>query len=396
MANVWIDILSNNVNARNMRVAVFKNSSVGYWFLTNSDGTFAYSKTTNGGQSWADPAVQIEAIGTVAADVWHDKWTPGDSGTKVHTWWLDWTNNSIKYRSLDTSSDTLGTAATVFAGASWASGRGNFVSGTKSRSGYLYAAFDIDAGVEKGLYRSTDGGANWSLLDAAFVEATIDQCLLFPASNTGDDNDIWAVYHDASTNELTLKMWDSSAGSASESAVIMSLAENTSDATGQYGFSASVRHSDGHLIVAGVSERDAAASDHMVFDVNGTGSITQKTNITTNIDDHYHPAVFIDQDTDDIYIAYNGKTDGSETLGSVPGTTAYYAKSVDGGANWTLDQAASEGGTSLRSQIWAPLMGPRFYVGWRQVDQIGGNYATSLTFGAAPASTARPVVFVCT
>jgi hypothetical protein len=392
MANVWIDILANNVNARSMRVAAFKTSSIGYWFLTNADGTFGYTKTTDGGQVWADPGVQIEAVNAAATDAWYDKWTPGDSGTKVHTWWIDGANHTVKYRSLDTASDTLGTAATVFSGVSFASGRGVFVSGAKSRSGYLYAAFDIDAGAEKGLYRSTDNGANWSLLDAAFVEATIDQCLLFPASGTGDDNDIWAVYHDASTNELTLKMWDSSAGSATESAVIQSLAENTTDATGQYGFSASVRHSDGHLIIAGVSQRDAAASDHMVFDVGGTGSITTLTNITTDIDDHYYPAVFIDQDTDDIYIAYNGKTDGSETLGSVPGTIAYYAKSTDGGANWTLDQLASEGGTSLRSQIWAPLMGPRFYVGWRQVDQLGGNYVTSIAFGAAPA-TARPQIF---
>jgi hypothetical protein len=393
MADVSIDGTSTNVNARNMRSVVLTSTSVGYWFAMEAAGNFGYFKTTDGGATWG-AHVAIEAIGAVAADVWFDQWTPGDSGTKIHTCWLDWTNNSIVYRSLDTASDTLGTAATVFSGVSWASGRGIFASIAKSRSGYLYAAFDIDAGAEKGLYRSTNGGVNWSLLSATFVEATIDQCLLFPASNTGDDNDIWALYHDASTNELTLKMWDSSAGSAVESAVIMSLTENTSDATGQYGFSGSIRHSDGHLIVAGVSERDTATADHLVFDIAGTGSIAALTAITTDIDDHYYPAVFIDQLTDGIYVAYNGKRDGSETLGGIS-SHIYYTKSTDGGATWSSgDTAYSEDAVETPVQVWAPLMGPRFYVGWRRNTVLAGGYTNSIAFGAAPA-TSRPVVFVC-
>jgi hypothetical protein len=396
MADLSIDGTSTNINARNMRVGVFTSTLLGYWFMQEDDSTWGYKKTTDGGANWG-PQVTIDgALNPIAQciDVWHDQWTPGDSGTLIHTCTFDTTDHKVYYQALNTSGDSLGTKRTVFTGVSAVSGRGVFASIAKSRSGYLYAAFDIDAGAEKGLYRSTDGGVNWSLLDANFVEATIDQCLLFPASNTGDDNDIWALYHDASTNELTLKMWDSSAGSASESAMIMSLAENTTDATGQYGFSGSVRHSDGHLIVAGVSQRDAAASDHMVFDINGTGSITQLTNITTDIDDHYYPAVFIDQLTDHIYIAYNGKRDGSETLGGIS-SHIYYTKSTDGGATWSAgDTAYSEDSIMTPTQVWAPLMGPRFYVGWRLSTALAGGYTNSIAFGSA--GSARPTVFVCT
>src|SRR6185436_12670532 len=100
-------------------------------------------------------------------------------------------------------------------------GRGAFVSGTKTRSGYLYCAYDIDAGAERGLHRSTDSGTTWSAnLATTFVEATLDQCKLFPASNTGDNNDCWAIYYDASATAITLKMWDSSAAAQVESSTI--------------------------------------------------------------------------------------------------------------------------------------------------------------------------------
>lgn len=43
-------------------------------------------------------------------------------------------------------------------------------------------------------------------------------------------------------------------------------------------------------------------------------------------DDYWYPQVFIDQLTDDIYVVYNGKRDGSQTLGTA--TTVNYVKST--------------------------------------------------------------------
>jgi hypothetical protein len=396
MADIAVDSSSVNTIARQMRVLAFATASIGYAVSMESDLTFGYFKTPNGGQSWGAHVPIDAAQQTVASDIWFDKWTPGDSGTKIHTCWMDAAANSVYYRALDTNGDSLGTRTTIFAGASWASGRGNFCSITKSRSGYLYCAYDIDAGAEKGLARSTDGGATWNSLSTTFMEATIDQCLLFPASNTGDDNDIWALYHDASADELTLKMWDSSAAGEVESAAIMTLVENTSDAVGQYGFSGSVRHSDGHLIVAGISARDTATSDHRVFDINGTGSITELAAITTDIDDHYYPSVCIDQLTNDIYVAYNGKRDGSQTL--VGSTDIFYVKSTDDGSTWSAGDTAYSENASTVYQVWTPLMGSRFYAAWRESPSgtaLMANYTNSVALAPDPV-TRRPVVFVCT
>lgn len=382
MADISIDAAISTATARGLRSVVFTTADVGYWFFVDGGGDFSYTKTTDGGATWGVP-VQIGPNDTdLAFDVWYDQWTPGDTtGTLIHMVWFGSTLDDALYRTLDTNGDTLGTQRTVFNGATAVSGAGNCISVAKMRSGYLYCAFDLDAGAEKGLHRSTDGGATWSAnLSTTFVEATRDRFLLFPASNTGDNNDCWCIYQDASADALTLKMWDSSAASASESATIQTHIESVQGLPDEsVGFSASVRLSDGHLILAAVSERDTTTADHEVWDINGTGSITALTAITTNIDDHYYPAVFIDQLTNDIYVAFNGLRDGTETLTTT--TKVYYTKSTDDGTTWSAGSTAyMEGATAAVFQVWAPLMGPRFYVGWRVGTTLVGNKVNSVVF----------------
>lgn len=378
-ADVTIEPGISTSHARAQRNMVFTTKDIGYLVYIDADNDIKYIKTTDGGATWSGVVALSSPDTDLSIDMWYDQDTPGDTGTLLHVWWISTVDDNVYYRTIDTgSSDALGTLRTVFDGATAVNGRSVFASGTKTRSGYLYCAYNIDEGDEKGFQRSTDGGATWSsVLSATFVEATLDQCLLFPASNTGDDNDCWALYHDASADELTLKMWDSSAGSEVESAVIAAVVENTTDQTGQYGFSGSVRHSDGHVIAAAVTERDTATSDHRVFDINGTGSITELAPITTNIDDHYYPQVFINQANDDIYVAYNGKRDGSQTMDTT--TKVYYTKSTDGGTSWTVgDTRYMEGAAAAVLQIGTPLMGDRFYVSWRVGTALYGNASNSL------------------
>lgn len=380
MADVSVDATISTATARGMRALVFPTASIGYAFYIDSDGVFGYSKTTNGGTSWgAQVNVDGAAATTVVAfDVWFDKWTPGDTGTLIHTWWFDVTNDIVRWRTLDTNGDTLGTVRTVFTGASAVAGRGAFVSGTKTASGYLYCAYDIDAGAERGLHRSVDSGTTWSAnLATTFVEATLDTCKLFPAQGTGDNNDCWALYYDASATALTLKLWDSSGAVQAESATIQTHTDGTTDLTGQFGYDAMVRHSDGHLIIATVSLRDNASSTHQVFDVTDTSTVATKTAITTNIDDHYYPQLFIDQNTDDLYVAYNGKRDGTEVLDTT--TKVYYTKSTDGGTTWTAgDTAYMEGATAIVQQAWSPLSGGRFGVMWRVAGTLNFNKVNSV------------------
>src|SRR4029450_3643949 len=182
MADVSINATISTSTARGMRSVVFTTASIGYWFHINSTGEFIYKKTTNGGATWGvDIQVGPAGVTTSAAfDVWFDKWTPGDSGTLIHTWHFNETTDRVFYRSLDTSSDTLGSQRNVFLGTSAVGGINAYVSGTKSLSGYLYCCSAIDASNEQYFGRSTDAGVTWgAALSATFQEANPDHALLF-------------------------------------------------------------------------------------------------------------------------------------------------------------------------------------------------------------------------
>jgi hypothetical protein len=365
-----------------MRTLVFTSASVGYFFYMDSTG-FVYSKTTDGGASWGAP-VSIRAVTTIIAfDVWYDKWTPGDTGDLIHIAYFDSTLDDIFYRNLDTTSDTLGTQTVADAQSTAVAGLGSHCSITKSRSGNLYISSNCDNGTEISLVRSINGGANWAARTSILEAASSDWAQLFPATGTGDDADIWAVYLDHSDGGFTIKQYDDSANTVSESASMATVTENTTDTTGQYPFSASVRHSDGHLIVAVVTERDpaGASADHRLFDVASTASITELTAIATNTDDHYYPSVYIDQNTDDIYVGYVGHTNGVHTLGTSAGV--YTAVSTDGGSSWSLDNLYSATGGLAALQTWMPLSGDRMMIVWKLSTSLATNFDNSLDLAAS-------------
>jgi hypothetical protein len=384
MADVTIEGSVLSATARGQRSEVFTSENVGYqFFIDGADSDFFYLKTTDGGATWGGP-VEIDTDTTIAClafDVWYDQWTPGDSGTKIHIAWMQSDIDGINYRALDTNGDSLGSQVLAFDGATTATGSGVHCSIAKMRGGNLYIVTQIDAGAEFALVRSTDGGANWGARTNP-IEAIGDFAFLFPG-NESDANDAWLLYFDSSTTELTLKVHDDSADTNSESSVIAVTAASGNDLR-RWHVGGSIRHSDGHLICTTTTAYDLGSNDHRVLDVNGSGSITELTAILSNTDDHYLTAVFIDQTTNDIYVAYLGKKDGSESLGTA--VTVYYTKSTDGGASWSAgDTAYMEGAADNLTWICTPLMGPRFYVSWiRDSTILEGNAVNSLTFGGAP------------
>jgi len=379
MADITIDAALVNANARSNRSIVFTSALIGYSFMMNGS-VFGYYKTVDGGATWTGPTTVKSVTTGLAFDVWYDQWTPGDKGRCIHMWYVDSTNDDIFYNRLDTSSGTLSGEVTIFNGATAVAGFGLHVSGAKMRGGNLLCAFDMDAGAETGTYRSVDNGATWGVR-TNLIEAATDRCLIFPG-NEADPQDAWILYQDADADELTLKVHDDSADTNSESAAIngaLGMIENSTDITGQGGFSGSIRQSDGHLICAFFTEFDSATGDFKVYDINGTGSITALTNIATNIDDMYYVSVFIHQRTNNIYVSYIGKSDGSETLGT--STNVYYAKSTDGGVTWSVDNAYSQGAAALWRNTWTPLSGDRFHINWREdvaSDDLETNFINNL------------------
>lgn len=379
MADVTVEAAMLNGQARGMRALVFVNSEIGYMFGINGDSDLDYMKTTDGGATWG-AAVDVFTGSVDSFDVWYDQWTPGDTGRIIHIAFTENGSDDVSYFAFNTTNDTKTGIVDVFAGASAALARGVFTTIAKSRGGRLYVGFDMDAGAEKGLYRSVDNGVTWSARTNP-VEATLDQFMLFPA-NAADPNDMWLLYDDDSAAELTVKTYNDSANSFSESSAL-TFNNNATDFVGQYGFAGSIRHSDGDLIIAYMDTYDAAGGSTTslkVYEWDGT-NLTALTDIATNVDHIYYPSVFLNQDQpDNIYVAYLGVSAGTSTLTtSMP---VVYALSTNRGVSWTKDIAYSETTTDYR-QCWTPLNGERFYVVWTDISALSliGNYVNSKAFG---------------
>lgn len=341
MADVLVETLivpSSEVHYRRIG-PVWTDGDTGYIFFIDNMSDVRYRKTTDGGANWA-ASVLVDATTAVGLDVWFDKWTPGDSGTLVHIWWLEVAGHDVRYRTLDTSDDSLGTERLVFDGTSFEQGSrfDHAISGTKAVGGNLYVQFWGDNDGERGFYRSVDAGANWtSRTDGADGNAC-DEVLCFPDDDSADNEDIVMIYWDRSANALSIKKYDDSGNSWGETAIASSM----NDSTIVMQMSAVVRHSDGHIIVAAWSALDSATADLRVWDITlATPTITAKTDVVTDADDCVCVGLFIDQNNDDLYCAYLGNEDGSEVWADT--LTAFYKKSDDGAGTWGAQQAYQEG-----------------------------------------------------
>jgi len=383
MADVLIhDAVSSGPVNKSGRQQVFVSRLIGYQFYSDSVlNDLFYEKTTDGGQTWG-AAVTVSTALIAGFDVWYDKWTPGITGTLIHIAYIDNTSADVFYKNLDTASDTLGSEVAVYAGTTVDTRHQCSIA--KMRGGNLYLWFMLGGAIEAGLCRSTDGGVNWTeRSDTGIVEDDDDDIVLVFPGNETDNQDPWFLFQDRTGAAISLKVHSDSGDSTAETA-IAAMAWVSLTTVG-YGFSASVRHSDNHLILAYFTERDSATGDLKVYDIASTASITAKTNITTDKDDMYNPCVCIDQATGDIYVGYMGKADGSETIGT--SVTPFYQKSTDGGTTWGGEQAYGETGRAhlAMSCDLGGSGGSRFMPCFRDngASDLYLNYVNSVAIGSA-------------
>lgn len=388
MADITIDAGASASQARTTNALVFTTAQIGYYFFIDSDSDYKYSKTTDGGQTWGS-AVTIKSASVFTAGIWYDGWTSGDSGTIIHTVYIDADADDTFYRSLDTASDTLGTERTVHTGITASATTFSQVSITKARGGNLYCYWQESTSIWD-FYRSVDGGTNWT--DRARPTtggfSIVPGCFLYPG-NAVDNQDIWAIIIDREgrgedpeqPDELYIYTYDDSANTWSGSSIVATLSfggNYDADGIGQWPVAGAVRHSDGNLIFAATTEYDSGTSDFRVWEWDGS-TATELTAAASNTDDLYYPGIFIDQVTDDIYLAHLGSRNGSETLGT--SVNSYYSLSVDDGATWNTNTQYSASAGDYR-QTYVPQCGPRFAIAWRNSSNaILSNFEHSLVFG---------------
>ncbi len=291
---------------------------------------FHYKKSTDGVATFGSGVAVKAADTTLGFGLWYDKWTPGITTTKIRTVYGH-SSDTILYRDLQTSSDTLGTErtlATPLQFSLWALVENGHLEITLAKNGDLHAFYQQDNETQSGHFKSTaaSDGASWTSRAAIHQGDYNDLFMLLPA-NTADDADICVLWWDDSASEVKVFIHDDSANSNSAAVSVGTSLNFDISGTEYWQWSAQVRHSDGHIILA-VRNAIAATGDIRVFDITpaATPTVTELTTVLSNtagagVD------VFIDQNTDDIYIAW--------LQGTLAATTdVYYSISTDNGSTW--------------------------------------------------------------
>lgn len=357
-------------------------------YLDATTAALVYRKSTDGGATWSGSATQINASnGAGGCGVWFDQWTPGDSGTKIHMVYIQANANSLKYRNLDTSSDTLSSEVTIGGladGSEW-------LDIVKARDGKLYAG-GKGALTTQEFALSTDGGASWDTTIANPIEGSAYDLIILMPGNETDQADIVCIYWDTDnlSNEISLKTYDHSADSWSAGTSIISGVDEGS--TDYVQFAAMQRHSDNHIILIAWNDQDATTADLLCWDINGEASITAKTNVLTNSAESVVAGLCINQVNNDLYAFYFR---GGTWLDTV---TLYYKKSTDGGTTWGTETAFSaDAADDLRyfatTRSISATLGGRVIAQWQNDDTgaLKTNKDNSIAV-AAPTAAASGVL----
>lgn len=314
----------------------------------------ATTRTTDKGSTWSETTQHIADVNQVA--VWYDKETPGDTGTLVHMAWLDSTAQTLFYQTIDVADGSLGTRRTVQASLTVdILPELSRLAITKAVNGNLMIAFSTQTEIES--LRSTDSGANWTdRADPYETAIEEDYLLLFPANV--DAGDVAGIFWDRSANEISIKMYDDSANTWTETSIATSMTDDTL----HINMDGSVRHSDNHILFAAHSNDNSTTDDLLTWDLTvdsiASPTVTAKTNIFTNQNAAAQVSVFINQQNDDVYVAYLKGGTWQETVDVV------YHLSTDDMANWAAESAYSQAAADDLRRVQAG----------RTVGDAGGRY----------------------
>ena len=357
----------------------------GPWFDTNlhgivvfinSSADLAYVETSDGGATWGAPVTLLSGtIDRMAA--FFDGQNPNLSTTLLHIAFTDSGSTKLRYININVAtlvaSSDVDIAAVAATDPDWPC----FI--TRTDSGNLIAGFRIVTSTYT--YKSTTTGASWSSIASPYEGGT-DLDIEFGFHFHGSDpNDGAILYGDLSASELSIKVYDDSANSWTETLISTGITIiNT--ATSGTGFVSWAALSTNHVILTVWTQSDNAAADLLSFDINPTTvssvSVTARTDVLTNSAESAATSVIADNNAGRVYVGYN--------LGGTWGTsvTPTYKYSDDSGVTWNAGAAIatvadafpilSYGGTKV---------GVQARIGWAWGNAAGTIYTQTGLSGAA-------------
>jgi hypothetical protein len=307
-----------------------------YQVFVNNASDVVFVKSSNGGISWSEP-VEIFSGTATALSIWYDRWSSISAGL-IHCAYSESVTDDTFYRTIDTESgDALSTQTAIFVGTSTAAA--GSLSITRARGGNVYCKTVIDAGAEGGFFRLPNANVPNGAWDAARTVnealATGDQMILMPGW-AADNQDIMAFFWDISADEISRQLYDDSANTWSETLIAGTMVENAA-ANGFPHFAAAVDIANSRNLLVAWSAIDAANADLRCWHVTES-AITEVTNVVLNgTDDQGFCGIAIDTTRNYWFVAYGGKSDGSETWPTA--MNLYYKVSTDSGSTWGPETA---------------------------------------------------------
>lgn len=329
---------------------VESNSGALYMIVISAASEVVYYKSTDRAFSWAAPVSVKTGVTVTQLSIWYDRWS-GIATDLIHIAYTDTTSHDALYKNIDTaSSDTQSSETVIFAGASAVASNGGLSIG-RARGGNLYCGGSIDAGAENFFARSTDVGATWGARTDTLNEgATADQ-LRFMLGWGADNQDVCYLFHDASTNELTVKTYDNSGDTWSESAPVTIVETVITGGGPMFNIAPDLTNSRNMVIVW--TQADLANADLKCYLVDSDHALEAATDVVLNsTDDQGYASLSLDTANNIWHAVYAGASGGGETFQS--SLNLYEKISTDGGTTWGAETLLTQRAYAIRSVACTP------------------------------------------
>ena len=305
---------------------VWTSPTVAYVFF-NVSARIQYRKSIDGGLTWG-ARTQISSLAARRFVIYYDRWTAGDVGNEVHIF-FGRSGTDASYISFDTSTDTIGSVVVIDAAVNPSFDANFCLSMAKARGGNLGVVGWHHGGAaagtnDRGFWTSPSPYTTWTKeADPTETNTEKEDILLFPG-NELDDQDFWLVYHDESTQQVSLKVYDDSLNSWSETAITGAGDVSGSGSNSGLSIAGTVRHSDGHLFLT--VKTVPTANDFRSWEINGAASIVERGVVISVEPDTFQLGMMIDQNSGRLYTVYSN-----------PFTThdIFFHTSDDGAVTWS-------------------------------------------------------------
>jgi len=356
---------------------VFISDQVGYvFFQVSRTASLSYSKTTNGGTSWGTPVDMTGGFQYTyrSRSIWYDKWTPGDTGTKIHIIVDGYDNDDVDYYSLDTSDDSVTGPVLVHTGLGAYNAPNMAGMVTKSTVGYLFSVC-ADAGPNVYFDKSENGGSSWSSISPgySFLNDGDDHAQLLPLA----DGDVLCIYFDGSAGTLYSFRWDEATDSWDSEGNVVTVLTGLNHIDYYNAWGAVQKDGEYDVYLAINNALNTAGADLVCYKYTASSnSWASQGNIYTDIGTaNMDVKMGVDANKGDLYAVYSrGTWEATVDI--------YYKKSTDNGVNWgTETQVSSSTADDWRTMSTNFRSDERIYAVWfdDDVNYLFGNTVADIS-----------------